>query len=220
MFTGLIEQIGQVKSIDKGHNQLKLSIYADSILSDVALGDSIAVNGICLTVTHFSSSYFTVDVMPQTVQASNIKTLKIGDKVNLERALRADSRLGGHFVTGHVDAIGKIDEMSHNANAITIVISFSSSYAKYIVEKGSITVDGISLTVFAVSPNSLTLSLIPHSASMTTLASKKIGDGVNLEFDILAKYTEKLLSSRLGSMPHTDTATKGVTLDMLKQYGF
>ncbi|SET19627.1 riboflavin synthase [Thorsellia anophelis] len=220
MFTGLIEQIGTIKSIDRGHNHLKISIYANSILRDVTLGDSIAVNGICLTVTHFTDSYFTVDVMPQTVQASSIKTLKIGDKVNLERALRADSRLGGHFVTGHVDTIGQISQMSRNENAIKIVISFPSAYTRYLVEKGSVTIDGISLTVFSVSSDSFTISLIPHSASMTTLASKKVGDEVNLEFDILAKYTEKLLTSRLVNTPHNATPSSGVTLDMLKQYGF
>ncbi|MFC0178902.1 riboflavin synthase [Thorsellia kenyensis] len=219
MFTGLIEEIGIVKGINFDGKQFKLAIAAKTVLEEVKLGDSIAINGICLTVTEYTEHSFVVDVMPQTQKSTTIKSLKINERVNLERALAANSRLGGHFVTGHVDSTGTIASIKPDANAIFIEIAMDAYYAKYLVPKGAITVDGISLTVFNVSNNRFSLSLIPHSSDKTTLTEKKIGDEINLEFDILAKYTEKLLRQSLNSEQPTQKNT-GVTLETLTKYGF
>lgn len=219
MFTGLIEEIGRVKFIRHHGQHFKLSIYADLVLQDVQLGDSIAINGVCLTVTEFSAYEFTVDVMPETQSATNISQLKPNDNVNLERALSASGRLGGHIVTGHVDTVGKVASISKQENAIIITIKFDSEFNRYLVKKGSITVDGISLTVFDVKETTFSLSIIPHSASHTTLGTKQVGDQVNLEFDILAKYTEKLLFNR-AEQSHEQVKQSGLTVETLKKYGF
>ena len=188
MFTGIIETVGTVYRMTKGKESMELELTAPKILEDVALGDSIAVNGVCLTVTSFTTTNFTVDVMPETVDATSIHSLKIGDKVNLERAMAANGRFGGHFVAGHVDGVGKILRTSPRANAVVIDIAISPDLAKLCIPRGSITIDGISLTIFKLTPNQITISVIPHTYQETILHTKKVGDSVNIETDMLGKY--------------------------------
>ncbi len=188
MFTGIVEEIGSIHFIRKKSEALELVISAQLIMNDIKLGDSIAVNGVCLTVTHYDNHTFSVDVMPETYHATNLKQLQINSLVNLERALAIGGRLGGHFVSGHVDGIGHILEIKPLSNAITYKIKCSQEILRYCVPKGSITVDGVSLTVFALSDTSLSISLIPHTVNYTILGRKVVGDSVNLECDILGKY--------------------------------
>lgn len=213
MFTGIIEAVGTVHAITKGKESMVLEIAAPKILEDVALGDSIAVNGVCLTVTTFTSTNFTVDVMPETVDATSIHSLKIGDKVNLERAMSANGRFGGHFVAGHVDGVGKILRKSPRANAIVIDIAISPELAKLSIPRGSITIDGISLTIFKLLPNQVTISVIPHTYQETILHTKKIGDSVNIETDLLGKYIINHLQAN-ASTP------SNITKDFLMKNGF
>lgn len=213
MFTGIIEAVGTVHAITKGKESMVLEIAAPKILEDVALGDSIAVNGVCLTVTTFTSTNFTVDVMPETVDATSIHSLKIGDKVNLERAMSANGRFGGHFVAGHVDGVGKILRKSPRANAIVIDIAISPELAKLSIPRGSITIDGISLTIFKLLPNQVTISVIPHTYQETILHTKKIGDSVNIETDLLGKYIINHLQTN-ASTP------SNITKDFLMKNGF
>jgi len=213
MFTGIIEAVGTVHAITKGKESMVLEIAAPKILDDVALGDSIAVNGVCLTVTTFSSTNFTVDVMPETVDATSIHELKIGDKVNLERAMSANGRFGGHFVAGHVDGVGKILRKSPRANAVVIDIAISPELAKLSIPRGSITIDGISLTIFKLLPNQVTISVIPHTYQETILHTKKIGDTVNIETDLLGKYIANHLQANAG-------AQSPITKEFLLKNGF
>ncbi|MFA8437954.1 riboflavin synthase [Pueribacillus sp. YX66] len=196
MFTGIIEEVGTIANIKQSSNSSVLNIAAKKILSDVALGDSISVNGICLTVTSFSSTCFTVDVMPETVKSTSLRSLKIGSSVNLERAVAANGRFGGHFVTGHVDGIGKIIAKRPVENAVYYDISAPKELLNYIILKGSIAIDGTSLTVFGVSEQSFTISLIPHTLSETILGVKEVGDVVNIECDMLGKYVERFIGQQ------------------------
>lgn len=184
MFTGIVEELGHVKSID-GPN---LTVHAETILDDVKIGDSIAVNGCCLTVTEFDSQSFKAHISQETFDRTNLGELEAKSKVNLERPLRLDTRLGGHIVQGHVDAIGTI-----KAPAPDLVVEVPAQLTRYMVEKGSITVDGISLTIVTADKNSFSVAVIPHTQEVTTLGSKTTGDTVNIEVDIMAKYAEKLL---------------------------
>lgn len=193
MFTGIVEEIGSVKSVKRNGHSLRLVLSGAKVLDDVKIGDSISVNGICLTVTTFDASSFAVDVMPETLKASSLDGVKPGTRVNLERAMPANGRFGGHFVSGHVDGVGRITKKRPLANAVYVDIQCDPSLLPYIVPKGSISVDGTSLTVFDVSERGFTLSLIPHTYSETVLGSKHVGDPVNLECDLLAKYMEKLV---------------------------
>jgi riboflavin synthase len=193
LFTGIVEEIGTVKNIIKKGQTLILSIQATRILEDVHLGDSISVNGVCLTVTDFTRNEFSVDVMPETFQASNLKSLSTNHKVNLERAMAANSRFGGHIVSGHIDSTGEILSIKSMENAVIYKIKIPNDLSKYCIKKGSITIDGTSLTIFDVDNDSVTVSLIPHTRSHTILGSKKIGELVNIEFDLLGKYVEKML---------------------------
>lgn len=193
MFTGIVEEIGSVKSVKRNGHSLRLVLSGAKVLDDVKIGDSISVNGICLTVTTFDASSFGVDVMPETLKASSLDGVKPGTRVNLERAMPANGRFGGHFVSGHVDGVGRITKKRPLANAVYVDIQCDPSLLPYIVPKGSISVDGTSLTVFDVSERGFTLSLIPHTYSETVLGSKHVGDPVNLECDLLAKYMEKLV---------------------------
>lgn len=193
MFTGIVEEIGSVKSVKRNGHSLRLVLSGAKVLDDVKIGDSISVNGICLTVTTFDASSFAVDVMPETLKASSLDGVKPGTHVNLERAMPANGRFGGHFVSGHVDGVGRITKKRPLANAVYVDIQCDPSLLPYIVPKGSISVDGTSLTVFDVSERGFTLSLIPHTYSETVLGSKHVGDPVNLECDLLAKYMEKLV---------------------------
>lgn len=195
MFTGIIEEKGVIESISATKESMVLTIRAKRIMEDMKLGDSIAVNGVCLTVTSFQGERFTVDVMPETMRETSLRTIKEGSFVNVERAMSANDRFGGHIVSGHVDGVGTIQSIRPYENAHYIDIQIPSSLMKYMIMKGSVTVDGISLTVFGVddTKNEITLSIIPHTWQETVLSDKKEGDPVNIEADMLAKYTERLL---------------------------
>ncbi|HZW68787.1 MAG TPA: riboflavin synthase [Pseudogracilibacillus sp.] len=192
MFTGIVEEMGRIKQIEQlSERAVQLTIEADKVLTDVQLGDSIAVNGICLTVTKFTRKEFSVDVMPETIKATSLHSMEEGTKVNLERSLQAQDRLGGHFVTGHVDTVGKITRKEAVENAVYYDISLPENVMIYFVEKGSIAVDGVSLTVFAVDQESVTISLIPHTLEVTILGEREVGDVVNIECDMLAKHVHQ-----------------------------
>ncbi|MDW7675525.1 MAG: riboflavin synthase [Bacillota bacterium] len=196
MFTGLVEELGTLIKINRGSNSARLALKAKTVLKGVKLGDSIAVNGICLTVVSFSESQFEVEVMDETLKKTNLGYLSIGEKVNLERALSLGDRLGGHLVSGHIDGVGEIERMDKLDIAILITIKASENILKYIIEKGSIAIDGVSLTIVSADKSSFTVSLIPHTKNMTTLGIKKIGDTVNLEADMIGKYVAKFLGTR------------------------
>lgn len=198
MFTGIIEEIGTVKKISLAGKSGSLEIGAKKVLEGTKIGDSIAVNGVCLTVTSLSSSTFTADIMAETVRRSSLGSLSSGSGVNLERAMAADGRFGGHIVSGHIDGTGKIARLQKEENAVWVHIAAGKEILALIVEKGSIAIDGISLTVASVSDSEFAVSIIPHTASETTLLSKKAGDIVNLENDIVGKYVQKLLSNPAG----------------------
>lgn len=189
MFTGIIEELGTVERIGGG----SLVIGAKKILTDVQVGDSIAVNGICLTVTSFDSRHFTADVMPETVRRTSLAELRQGSPVNLERALTLSTRLGGHIVSGHIDGTGTIVSLKEEGNAILMKVAAADEILRGIVEKGSVALDGISLTVAAVTDKDFTVSLIPHSREVTNLGTKKKGSLINIENDIIGKYVEKMM---------------------------
>ncbi|HWP96221.1 MAG TPA: riboflavin synthase [Syntrophomonadaceae bacterium] len=214
MFTGIIEELGRVLRLKTGGPSGQISVQAQKILEDVKLGDSIAVNGVCLTVVEFDKSSFTADVMPETIAKTTLRLLKHGDPVNLERALRLSDRLGGHLVQGHVDAVGSIALKEKLDIAIIYRIKAPTSLLTFIVPKGSIAVDGISLTVVDVFPDSFTVSLIPHSAQQTVLGSKNTGDMVNLESDIIGRYVERLMKHESGGQE------SAVNINFLAENGF
>lgn len=195
MFTGIIEEIGKVKAIVRHANSIKLTIAVKKILEDMHVGDSICTNGVCLTVTTFDDGSYTTDVMPETMNRTNFKDLRINDLVNCERAMPANGRFGGHIVSGHIDGTGVISKMSRDDKAIRIKIETRPEILNYIVEKGSITIDGISLTVTEVSSWDFGVSIIEHTQDATTLTKKKVGETVNLENDIVGKYIEKFVGS-------------------------
>ncbi|MEH7525876.1 riboflavin synthase [Bacillus sp. JJ1503] len=216
MFTGIIEELGTVKSAAAIGNTIILTIKASKILQDLQLGDSISVNGVCLTVTEFNHDGFSADVMPETFKSTSLSSLKDRTKVNLERAMAANGRFGGHFVTGHVDGTGKILKKTVNENAIYIEISVPSSFSHLLLMKGSITIDGTSLTIFGVREKSVTVSIIPHTAKETVLGLKQVGEIVNLEFDMLAKY----LYSFMTKEQINKAENAGISEDFLKENGF
>ncbi|ARK20742.1 riboflavin synthase [Sporosarcina ureae] len=213
MFTGIIEEIGSVKHIQPGAQSMTLTIAASVVLTDVSIGDSIAVNGVCLTVKSFTKNQFAADVMPETITSTSLRQLTSGSAVNLERALAANGRLGGHFVTGHVDGVATIRDKRTVDNALYIRLSLPEGYGQYLVHKGSIALDGTSLTIFEVKDTDITISLIPHSQEMTVIAKKNIGETVNFECDMLAKYVENMLQKR---QDNGQTLSK----DFLQQHGF
>ena len=211
MFTGIVEEIGTVRRVTDG----SIEIGAKLVLEGTKIGDSIAVNGVCLTVTTLRGDGFTADVMPETLRRSNLGTLRNGDGVNLERAMAADGRFGGHIVSGHIDGVGTIISQRKEGNATWVTISAPTEILKYIVEKGSIAIDGISLTVAAVTDADFSVSLIPHTGDATILLQKKCGDQVNLENDIVGKYVERLMTA---ASP-TKTESR-ITLGFLQDNGF
>ena len=215
MFTGLIEEIGTIQSILKGTKSAKIVIQAKKVLEKVQLGDSIAVNGVCLTVTDFTSHSFAVDVMAETIGRTNLGDLTAGSKVNLERALRLGDRLGGHLVSGHIDGLGIIRDFKQEDNAVWVSISAPPEILKYIIQKGSIAIDGISLTVAYVDERVFKVSIIPHTKNVTTLLKKSPGDAVNLECDMIGKYIEGFLNFKESPAPNT-----GVDMDFLRENGF
>ena len=215
MFTGIVEELGTIRSIRRGAASAVLSIGAEAVLSDLRIGDSVAVNGVCLTATGVDGSGFTADVMHETLQRSSLGALGPGSRVNLERAMAADGRFGGHIVSGHIDGTGTIAERRRDDNAVWYTVSAPPALLRYIVEKGSIAIDGISLTVASVEADRFSVSVIPHTAAVTVLGRKGPGDIVNLETDIIGKYVEKLLR------PAEDTAPKGgISLEFLMENGF
>ncbi|MFS0674576.1 riboflavin synthase [Ornithinibacillus sp. 179-J 7C1 HS] len=215
MFTGLVEEKGKIKRIQKASKQsLVLVIEANRILDDVKLGDSIAVNGVCLTVTKFTSRDFQVDVMPETVKSTSLRALNTGSPVNLERAMLANGRFGGHFVSGHVDGIGEIINKQKRENAMYYDIKVPEELDKYLMLQGSITVDGTSLTIFDVNNNVVTISLIPHTVKETVVGDKARGDIVNIECDLLTKSIHSLLT-KSNQKERADLNTA-----FLKQNGF
>jgi riboflavin synthase len=193
MFTGLVEEVGRVVSLCKGQKSCVLTVQASAVLVDVHIGDSMATNGVCLTVTTCSHSTFSADVMNETLARSSLGSLRPGSPVNLERAMLAEGRFGGHIVSGHIDGVGTITSIKEDSNAVWYTIEASLDIIRLIVEKGSIAIDGISLTVAHVDERSFSVSIIPHTRAQTNLASKHVGDVVNLENDLVGKYVERLL---------------------------
>ena len=214
MFTGIIEEIGKVKTIQKGRQESFLTIEANKIFDDLKLGDSVAVNGVCLTVRSQKAGEFTADVMNETWKKSSLNQLTAGSGVNLERAMAANGRFGGHMVSGHIDGEGQIDQIWKDDNAIWIQIKTDQNVMRYIVKKGSIAIDGVSLTVAEVEEERFRVSIIPHTADQTVLLSKKAGERVNLENDMVGKYIEKFANT------NSSQKSKGITLDLLTQTGF
>jgi len=221
MFTGIVEEIGTVVSISKGVQSSKLTLQGDVIFEDMHIGDSIAVNGVCLTVTTKTSNTFTVDVMAETLRRSSLGSLTNGSKVNMERAMAANGRFGGHIVSGHIDGTGEIESFVKEDNAVWVTIKTPAKILKYIIEKGSITIDGISLTVAYVDNHCFKVSLIPHTAANTTLLSKQPGNIVNLENDIVGKYIDKLLHFKDNSEEESIAKKEsGISMDFLAKNGF
>lgn len=200
MFTGIVEELGRVAALEHGEESARLTLHGPLVTEDATHGASIAVNGVCLTVVTHEAGGFTVDVMRETLERSALGALRPGDRVNLERAMRADARFGGHIVQGHVDGTATILERTPGDRWEVVRFDLPASLARYVVEKGSITVDGVSLTVASVGDDDFTVSLIPTTLELTTLGHKAIGDPVNLEVDVLAKYVERLMAVREGAV--------------------
>ena len=216
MFTGIIEEIGTVRRVTPGQSHGSIDIGARLVLEGTKVGDSIAVNGVCLTVTSLRGDGFTADIMPETLRRSNLGTLRDGDPVDLERAMAADGRFGGHIVSGHIDGVGTITGQRREGIATWVTISAPPEILKYIVEKGSIAIDGISLTVAAVTAQDFSVSLIPHTGTQTILLKKGCGCQVNLENDIVGKYVERLLSPAVSQ----SVQKSRITLEFLQENGF
>lgn len=215
MFTGMIEETGTIISIKHTSLEAKIVISAKKIFSDLKLGDSVAVNGICLTASEISGNNFTADVMNETFSRSSLSALKNGDHVNLERAMAANGRFGGHIVSGHVDGTGIISDIKKDDNAVRYAIKADEKILKYIIEKGSVAIDGISLTVTKVTADSFSVSIIPHTAKETILSEKAVGDTVNLENDLIGKYVENFLNRNA-----ENKNTGNISKDFLMANGF
>lgn len=213
MFTGIVEEIGSVRSVHKTSEAYQFQIACATILEDLHIGDSIAVNGVCLTVNTFTPNSFTVDVMPETVRATTIQTLMTGSHVNLERAMAANGRFGGHFLSGHVDCTGHIKRTYREGNAFCMEIHLPASFHKYVSEKGSIAVDGTSLTIFHVTDEGFVLSLIPVTQEQSVIGRKSLGDSVNIECDLLMKQIDHLLNL-------TEKQASNSIFDSLAKNGF
>lgn len=220
MFTGIIEEVGKITAVIKGQRSSQLWVQGAVTMDDLKLGDSVAVNGVCLTVSQLSGNKWMADVMSETLNRSNLGDLKGGSAVNLERAMPANGRFGGHIVAGHIDGTGQIVQISSDENAIIYEIGASPRIVHYIIEKGSIAIDGISLTVIGMTADSFSVSVIPHTAKQTILGSKKVGDPVNLENDLVGKYIEKLLINPALKTDRHQEKSVGVTIDFLTQAGF
>ena len=211
MFTGIIQQIGTVRRIEPGAKGARLTIQANTVLEDTRIGDSIATNGVCLTVVSMTGDSFSADVMAESLRRSSLGTLQGGSPVNLERAMAANGRFGGHIVSGHIDGTGTIASQKREDNAVWVKIKTPAPLLRYIVEKGSIAIDGVSLTVAAVTDTDFSVSIIPHTGAQTILLGKKPGEPVNLECDVIGKYVEKLTA------PHK---TGGISTNFLAENGF
>lgn len=213
MFTGLIEETGTVCEVCRNGSASFIRVAAEKVLEGIKIGDSIAVNGVCLTVTEHDGKIFHADVMNETLNRSSLGSLKAGSKVNLERAMSADGRFGGHIVSGHIDGTGVLTQIKKDGIAVRYTISAEPKLLRYIVEKGSVALDGISLTVASVSSSDFSVSVIPHTAEQTILPYKKAGDIINIENDIIGKYIEKL-------MKPAEPDKGGVTMEQLMKNGF
>lgn len=212
MFTGLIEEVGEIKIVRESAHSIRLGIKAEKIMKNISLGDSISVNGVCLTITSIEDCE--VDVMPETNRITSLKDLKVGSKVNLERALKMGDRFGGHIVSGHVDGVGIVDKIRKDDIAIEFTVKLDSKLANKLIYKGSVAVDGVSLTCNEVGADYFKFYLIPHTQEKTTLIEKKKGDLVNIEGDVIGKYIEKFIGIQGKSK------TSGVTEEFLRQNGF
>ncbi len=219
MFTGIIEETGTVRNISLSGNSGRIQVGASVVLEGTKLGDSIAVNGVCLTVTSIDGRSFTADVMAETLRRSNLGQLKGGDLVNLERAMPAEGRFGGHIVSGHIDGTGTIAGMEKEGNATRVRIRTAAALLALIVEKGSIAIDGISLTVAQVGAEDFAVSIIPHTSANTTLLRKRIGDTVNLENDIVGKYVQRLVG-QAQPQPQQQPHRSRITEEFLRENGF
>lgn len=215
MFTGIVEEKGIIRSLNINGSSGTIRIEARKVLEGTSIGDSIAVNGICLTVTSMGDGFFTADVMAETVRRSSLGSLSQGSDVNLERAMSANGRFGGHIVSGHIDGTGTVRSLVREENAIWVTIETPPEILKYIVHKGSICIDGISLTVASVGSDNFKVSVIPHTGSETTLLSKRPGSPVNLENDIIAKYVERLMNYK----EEENNSSSGITMEMLAELG-
>jgi len=232
MFTGIIEERGSVQSVELLGPSAKIRIAAKKVLQGTKIGDSICVNGVCLTATSLGDGFFTADVMAETLRRSNLGSLKNGSQVNLERAMSAEGRFGGHIVSGHIDGTGRIEKTAREGNAVWVYVSADKNILDLIVQKGSIAIDGISLTVAKVDDKEFAVSIIPHTGEETTLLSKKPGDLVNLENDIVGKYVQKLMglgggnfslandSSLRGNSSRANNSSSGITEEFLRERGF
>ena len=214
MFTGLIEDLGTLQEIRTGTEQAQLAVATSLPMAELTLGESIAINGVCLTVTSFGDGAFYADVSPETLKCTSLGRLTRGSRVNLERALRLSDRMGGHLVTGHVDGLGRIVERRKDGNAWFFKFQTDAAVSAFLVAKGSVTIDGISLTVNEVFEDTFSLAIIPHTLSMTTLQDRKIGDEVNIETDLIGKYVARFLQDGASGKP------QGVTMDILAKHGF
>ena len=215
MFTGIIEELGTVERVTRGRVSAVIAIRAEHILSDLKIGDSVAVNGVCLTATGLTGHGFTADVMHETLDRSALAGLGPGSRVNLERAMAANGRFGGHIVAGHVDGVGTIAAIEKDDNAIWFTITAPAQVLRYVVEKGSIAIDGISLTVARVETDLFAVSVIPHTAAVTLLGQRRTGDRVNLESDLVGKYVERLLRPA-----PEEKGQSRLTMEFLTQHGF
>jgi len=219
MFTGLVEQMGTIVGIGRKGNSFYLTIEAAFDLDEQDIGASISVDGVCLTVVSIAGKRFTVDVSPETLRRSTLEERRHGDPVNLERALRLSDRLGGHLVSGHIDGPGVVKDIRKEENFIIFTFSTTEAISRYLVEKGSVAIDGISLTVNSVEGNDFAVSTIPHTAQITTLGRRRIGDRINIETDIIGKYVEKFLRS--DSKPAENEGKKPlIDEDFLSRHGF
>ena len=215
MFTGIIEELGTIDRVERGSESAVLHIHCHDVLEGTKIGDSIAVNGVCLTVTSMGADCYTADVMAETLDRSSLGRLQKGSRVNLERAMPADGRFGGHIVAGHIDGTGTVQSIERDETAVWYKIGADASILRYIVEKGSITIDGISLTVARVATGDFSVSIIPHTQENTVLKDRKVGDIVNLETDIIGKYVEKLMQPK-----ENETSQSKVTMSFLAENGF
>lgn len=215
MFTGIVEEIGVIQKIQRGVKSSVLFIQGNIIFSDLKIGDSIAVNGVCLTVASFLKNIFTADVMHETLNCSTLANIKTGSNVNLERAMPVNGRFGGHIVSGHIDGVGVITNIKEDDNAAWYTIKTTKKIMDYIIEKGSIAIDGISLTVADVGTEAFSVSIIPHTAKATILSEKSVGDSVNLENDVVGKYIGKLIGFEQVKMPDS-----GITREFLTKFGY
>ena len=220
MFTGIVEETGVIRGIRKNRESAVVSVKAGKVLEDLKIGDSVAVNGVCLTVVGFFPGGFGADVVHETLDRSTLGSLKPGNRVNLERAMAADGRFGGHIVAGHVDGRGTVRKIERDDNALWYTIGAGREILRYVVEKGSIAIDGISLTVAKVSEESFQVSVIPHTARETVLQDRKPGDEVNLETDVIGKYVERFLAFPAETDKKKNMAGEGITMEILRKYGF